>query len=418
MRKIPTHMLVAGSAWAGRVISAVAGLVTIRLLTNGLGMERYAAYAVLSGLQGWYLLCDLGVGISLQNHISERRAREQDYVDLIWAAALVAISLLFVTITALYFISPFIAPKILNSFVFLSESEKTRQFFTVGALSIMIGIGSIVYKIWYAEQRGYLANIIPAVGAVLTVLAIRSIVRSGLGGTEKLHWSLVASFVPLALLPVVALVGRGAACSGQRLNRELLRPLIKRALKFWFFGLMAAGVLQIDYVVMSQFLKPDEIVIYNLSTKIFNIAFFIYAALLAAVWPVCAEAIARNEWPRVKKYLRDYNLAGICFICMITAALILLMPWLVHLLSPKQHLVVPTLFIVGLGCYFAIRVWSDTFAMVLQSMSFLRPFWIIVPLQAALSVSLQWLLIPQYRIFGVIMGLWDPLSLLLAGHCP
>ncbi|WP_243370803.1 MATE family efflux transporter [Geotalea sp. SG265] len=419
MRKIPTHMLVAGSAWAGRLTSAAAGLITIRLLTEGLGTEHYAVYAILSGLQGWYMLSDMGVGVSLQNHISERRAKDKSYDDFIWAAALIALFLVFSSIVLLHFMGTYLAPRILGSFPFLSTEEKIHYFFVVGALSILMGIGSIVYRIWYAEQKGYLANIIPAVGALLTLASIWIVVHTQLTATQRLYWSLIASFVPIAGLPVIALIGKAAGCAGRRsFTRELLHHLVKRAFKFWFFGLMAAGVLQIDYLLMSQYLKPNEIVIYNLGTKVFNIAFFIYAALLAAVWPVCAEAIARNEWGRVRKYVRDYNIAGICFICLVTGGMMWMMPWLVKLLAPRQHLAIPTLFTLTLGAYFAIRVWSDTYAMALQSMSFLRPLWVIVPLQAALNIILQLALIPRYGIYGVVFGLICSFALTVAWTLP
>jgi O-antigen/teichoic acid export membrane protein len=164
-------------------------------------------------------------------------------------------------------------------------------------------------------------------------------------------------------------------------------------------------VLQIDYLIMAQFLAPRQIVEYNLTGKIFNLCFFMYAAILQALWPVCAEAVARHEWDGVLRHMRRYIVVGwilvVCFCCFLVVA----MPQLVRILSPKDPVQISVLLIVAFGGYYLLRVWCDTVAMVLQSMSYLRPFWLLVPVQALLCFSLQWLLVPRYGVYGVLLGL-------------
>ena len=65
----------------------------------------------------------------------------------------------------------------------------------------------------------------------------------------------------------------------------------------------------------------------------------------------------------------------------------------------------PAALILLLGLYQMVRVWSDTFAMVLQSMNALSHFWLWMPVQALLSIALQWLLAPAYGVYGVVFGL-------------
>ncbi|WP_422824300.1 polysaccharide biosynthesis C-terminal domain-containing protein [Xenorhabdus siamensis] len=57
------------------------------------------------------------------------------------------------------------------------------------------------------------------------------------------------------------------------------------------------------------------------------------------------------------------------------------------------------------AAYFSIRVWSDTYAMLLQSMNELKPLWLIVPFQATLSFGLQWYLAGKFKIYGILIGL-------------
>lgn len=408
---LPRHLLVAGAAWASRVVTALVLLASVRILMDSLGLENYAVFALLTGLTGWFMLADMGIGVSVQNHISESRARNQAYDDLISASGLLAVLLLFVTVIALYFISPYVAPLLLKNFPFLSEVEKTKLFFLTGALSIGMGVGGIVYKVWYAEQRGYLSNIVPAVAALVGFVGLLLVRHTPI--EDRLYLNLAAFIAPTAVLPLGALLvqqlrvrwlRRGLDHSGMKLPGTIHR-LMNRGLHFWFFAIMAAVVLQIDYIVMSQFLAAHDIAAYYISTKVFGLAFFVYSAILFALWPIFAEAIAKREWGLVQRYLKKYLAFGLIFMFVCTVLLIWLMPMAVGILAPKENIIIPLGFILLLGAYQIIRVWTDTFAMVLQSTSNLKPFWIFVPIQAILSIVLQWVLVPIYGLYGVILGL-------------
>lgn len=408
---VPRHLLVVGASWASRAVTALVLLASVRILMDSLGLENYAVFVLLTGLTGWFMLADMGIGSSVQNHISESRARGQSYDDLISASGLLAVLLLFVTVIALYFISPYVAPLLLKTFPFLSEAEKTKLFFLTGALSIGMGVGGIVYKVWYGEQRGYLSNIVPAIAAVAGLIGLLLVRQTPV--ENRLFLSLAAFTAPLAVLPLGVLLvqqwrvlrlRRGLEYSRTQLHGTI-RRLLKRGLQFWFFAIMAAGVLQIDYIVMSQFLAAQDIAVYYISTKVFGLAFFVYSTILAALWPVFAESIAKHEWGLVQRYLKKYLALGLAFMFVCTVSLIWLMPVAVGILAPKENIIIPFGFILLLGFYHMIRVWTDTFAMVLLSISHMKPFWIYVPIQAILSIVMQWVLVPVYGLYGVVLGL-------------
>jgi len=61
--------------------------------------------------------------------------------------------------------------------------------------------------------------------------------------------------------------------------------------------------------------------------------------------------------------------------------------------------------IIIFGFYYLIRIWTDTYAMVLQSVSILKPFWILVPIQALISLFGQIYFVRMYRLNGILYGL-------------
>ena len=414
---VPRHLWVAASGWVSRIFTAGIQLVSVRLLLDSLGIEGYAVFALLTGLQGWYLLSDGGVGIGVQNLVSEARAKGRSTVSLLCAGRLIAIALLVLSVGVLWGIAPTIAPSLLHSFGFMSDGEKTRVFFTSGALCIGFGIGSLVYKVWYAQQRGYLSNIVPAVTAAIGLAGIAAVRH--LDAPHRLEASLAAFLVPTALVPLATLAAQSfAARSEWTVRREDFRAILRRAVGFWTFAIVAALTLQIDYVVMSHFLRAEDITIYALSTRVYGLAFFVYNAVLMALWPVFAERVAMKRWDDVRRQLVRTLGSGIAFMVACSIAMVWLMPVAIGLLAPRHPVLVPTALVLALGLYQVVRVWSDTFSTLLQSTSWLAPFWILVPAQALLSVGLQWMLTPRYGLVGLVAGLTASFLLTVAWGLP
>jgi len=404
--QIPKHLIVAGSAWISRIIVALIQLASIRLLMDSIGLEKYAVFALLTGLMGWFILAEMGIGVSTQNYISESRAENKSCDAIIAASGAVALLLLCITIIALYFISPYLAPVLLKQFLFLSELEKIKLFFITGSLFIGFGIGGVAYKVWYAEQRGYRANIIFALSHVIGFIGLLFV--RGAPVEDRLLLSLVAFVAPTALLPLTVLIGqqmRKASWNGRTNIANQHVEIIKRGFYFWLFSVMAAGVLQIDYIVMSQFLTPHDIAAYLIATRIFGLALFIYTSVLMALWPLFAELLVKREWLTVTQYLKKYLIVGLVYMAVCTVLLTWLMPEVLKILATKEIIILPLSFILLLGIYHMLRVWTDTFSMTLQSMNDLKPFWIYVPVQAALSIGLQWTLAPVFGLNGIVMGL-------------
>jgi O-antigen/teichoic acid export membrane protein len=265
--------------------------------------------------------------------------------------------------------------------------------------------GSLVYRIWYAEQRGYLANLVPALASLASLCGVWWI--SGANLENRFGWMVIASFLPAALLPSLCLLWRIRQLSFLLRNASVNTGniLIKRAAKFWGYSLLSTAVIQVDYLIMSQLLPADQIVVYNVTTKFFTVAFMLYSAILIALWPVCAEAAAQRDWHTIRKFIARCLCIGGLGVIILTVLLAFFMPRVLALLAPQTNVSVPVPFILLTGLYLVLRVWCDTFSIVLQSMSFMRPFYLYLPLQAAASGLLQWFFTVRFGLNGIMFGL-------------
>lgn len=403
-RKIPVYLWVAASAWISRIVSATVQLIAVRYLIQSLGIEQYSTFALLGAVTAWAALADFGLGYSLQNYLSERRALGEESLSLVAAGTMLLLPLLLGISIALYLVAPALSLMYLKSAVGLSADSKTIAFAVAISLFIATSLGGIGYKIWFANQYGWLANIFPAIGALIGLTNISLGLVSYF--SSPLLGALILFYGPPALIALLSLYLNCIRARGYyswTKFRENSLVLIRRGWHFWLFAVVAAFVLQADYLVMSQRLRPEEIVVYSLLLKFFGLGSFVYTALLQALWPSCAELRAQSRWNDLRSNARRYVMYGIAGMICFTVLFSCLQDIIIHVLGVDQP--IPKSTVMLFGTYFVVRAWTDTYSMLLQSMNIVAPLWKIVSVQAVLSLGLQWVFSGWYGVNGLLIGL-------------
>jgi len=405
LKRLPPYALVAISSWGSRIVIGVIQLFLIRILIGNVGTDGYAVIALMTGLTSWFLLADGGLGSSLQNHISEHRAQGRSYRRYLISAAVISAGLLIVAVLLLYLLSPWLSRVIFRNITFLTPYQKGRIFFTCGILLAGFAIGGVAYRIWYGEQKGYWDNIVNTFAAVVSLGAIWS--TSRLPADERIFWSAIAYLGPNALFAIGSFLWKATRVDGTEPEspKPVYREMLGRSFRFWLLSLSAATILNMDTIMISQFLPPGEIVIYNITVKIFEPIYFVYNAVLLALWPVFAESFGSNSYATILPKARKTILIGATFIGAAVLLLAQWMPYISGILSPKEVIAIPTRLIFLYGAYQVIRVWTDMFGMILLSRNDLLPFWIVTPVQAIINFLMQYFLTPRYGAFGVVAGL-------------
>lgn len=414
LKNIPVHFLVAASAWISRGINVIVRVFTIPILLSYLGIEQFAVFSIILSLEGWFLLCDLGLGSSVQNYLSEARARKENTGPLLSAVAQITIVLLVVSFCLLYCLNHNIQNIVFKDF----SIARGDLVLLAGSMYIFTAIGSIGYKALYAFQKGYWIHILQAIGGVLS-----SIIALMLPFFYQGQQKLVASIVAMTIFPAFF------ACSAfyslffkrnpfQHVCWATVKMMIKRGSSFWTFAVLSNVGLLVDYLIMARTLTADQIASYHVLSKIFLSLFFVYNALLLAVWPKCSELLARNQWSEVEQIIKRYILFG--SIVMVLATLsVSLFSTKISLLFFKSNdvqFLQSTIFLFGV--YFLIRVVTDTFSMVFQSMSYMKVFFIFVPVQVLLIVLFEYFLSLKYGIDGILWGLIGAFSVTVLWGLP
>ncbi|CEE94213.1 putative O-antigen transporter [Xenorhabdus nematophila str. Anatoliense] len=401
--KIPSHLLIAMSSWGSKAIIAGAQIVSVSYLITSLGEENYAVFSLLAGLLAWCSLVDLGVGNSLQNYISESRANKESYDGFIKASIQIVILSLIFFILFFYISSDFLSSLYLSAFGTVISSGNGTSFFTAGVVFSIIGIGTISYKILFSELLGWKANIYNAVSYILGLLAI--VLNSKYGLYTEVGGAIIALYAPTGIVSLCYLLYRYAKIFHIEVSITHYAFIAKRSIGFLIFALLSMLVLQADYIVISQRLMPSDIIKYTITMKVFSLLFFIYSAVLQALWPICAELRVKCELKRLNKTIHINIILGSIFICLSTIFIYTFKVTIFGLIAKEINYDLSFEVFVLMALYFCIRVWTDTYAMLLQSMNYLKILWFFVPFQAVTSGLSQWYLSKGLGINGILLGL-------------
>ena len=404
-RRIPAQLWVTASAWGSRLVGMTAQLVSMRLLLVGMGADHYAAYALLNSLFAWYQLADLRIGDSLQNYISEHRAAGRDYRPYLGVALRTGGILLLVSLVFSFLAAPLLGPALLHRFAFLSAAARIQAFLVVGLLFAVTSVAGFGTKAWYSLQKGYVANLLTLAASLVTLAGTWAAMRAG-DPTRRLLWSLAALAAPPAF----------AACAslGWLLLKEkpvwertpgLYRPFLGRGLRFWLSLLLGMLMLKIDYIIIAQVLPARDMVVYNILDRVFGAAYTLYLAATQAFWPVAAELIVEKQWQRLFAQIRSLLFFGLAFILLVTFGFAAAARPIVHLLSPHEMITVPPMLIVLFGAFYAVNVWTITYATVVYSKSDLKPFLACGAAQAIIGLPVQWFLATHFGLNGIMIGL-------------
>ena len=381
------------SAYLSRSIILLCKFITVPILLMYLPKEEYAILAILGGLEAWFLLLDFGMGASVQNTLSENQVKGIAEGSFLKTTLLISLCSLLVGTLLLYQLAPSFSSFFLHK---ISSVEKMRDIFLFAGVFFILGMwGSIGGKILVARQKGYQMYLVQSMAHLISLVCILSF-----GFLGKL--SLISAiFFTLGIPALGSCLLAMKIFSEVNWKGSLEWAMIKRARGFWLFSIMAALVSLSDSLIITRTLSIDEIVEYNILCKIFGVASFAYAAFLQVLMPECSQALLRGKVREVEQIIYKHCSIGVLGICLFTCFVWCLSPFI----ERAFQISLGWIGIIAFGLYLSTRVVADFFAMALQSHSKLTSFFYLVPIQAVLSLILQYFLSIHIGIAGILLGL-------------
>ncbi|WP_022854414.1 MATE family efflux transporter [Thermodesulfatator atlanticus] len=395
--RLEKHHYIAFVGWISKIITAVLLLINTRILIDLIGIEGFAAHSIIFSLIGWLALFNLGLPNAVQNTISKYRVNKLSYAEILSVVEFLVITIFWIAIPVLFLLSYGVKKFLLNNYQFVNLLSLFISLFLI----FLNGLTEIYSKILFAEHRGYLPNMYPA---IISISIFFILVIFKFLGITKFNVVLCSYFIPYAFVFMLAHM-QSVGFIFPKFNRLMIKELFSLSKKFFIFALLAALTLRVDYIIMSKILNAQEIAIYNVDFKVFSLFSVLYNTLLFALWPVMSELLHKKEFLLAKKKLFSTLKIGFALVICGTLFVIIFKNSLFQIITGRKELYLSYTTAILTGIYFLVRIWTDTFAAAVQSINEVSILIKTVPFQAFISLIGQWFFGSLYGINGIFLGL-------------
>lgn len=398
MINLERYHYIALVGWTSKIFTVLFSLINTRLLLDILNIDGFAVYSIVFSLAGWISLLNFAIPSAVQNTISKFRVKKQELNELFKTVLFMIITIILLAIPLLYG-----AANILLNTILLEYKDllNTDYFFIMLFLLLLFGLSEIFNKILFAINKGYWPNIYPAITSILGFVSLYILKNQEI---HDVNIVLIMFFLPYLFIFIISYI-QSIGFIRPRFNKEIFLIVFNLMKKFFLFAILAAFVLKVDYIIMSIVLEAKDIVIYNLDMRIFNLILFMYGTILAALWPVSAELFHKKKFDIIKSNVKKNIIAGILISIVLSSGILFFRDEILLLISGKDTLILPMMTGVLTAFYIVLRIWTDSYATILQSMNEVKILIYIVPFQALISIVAQYTLGMYYGLNGIIMGL-------------
>lgn len=403
--KINNTLLVASSGWINRIIAAIVQIISIPLFIKTIGLNGYAAFSVAAGFMCWFLLADFGIGSTLQNEISLCRANNQNTNEIIHTYLSL---LIYITILAIMIYLP--VSVLLNHLLVKTFVAYPKLLFISGFFYILLVNANSIYKVLFANHKGYLVYLSQSVANVVWFIIILFLYFINMKINPEILLFIVVSpqiLVSLILFKFLNMPWKQIFCFPSNNKIKLYISILRKSKRFFWILLSSNFVLGVDYFFIAKLLNQNDIITYNIINKVYAFIVFGYSVFLSAMWPVLSELYAKTTKDNLKKsnlILFKYISSSIIYVVIASLVLILLKSYVIKILA-KSSVNISFQIIVLFCIYYCIRVFVDFICVALQSRNQIKILMITAPLQGIITVFLMLMSVREFGLLGIMYAL-------------
>lgn len=405
----------AGTSTISRVVVAVCSLVQVPIALGHLGKEAFGLWMTLTGAVTFLAAADLGIGLGIQNQISEAHGKDDmplaRRVFFTGAAAVGCIGMVLLCVgLPLCFLLDWAAIfKIQDPGV----AAQTGSALAIVAGAFFVGLPFVsAQRLATGFQLGWLSNLWLVAGAVLTLACIVA--------AKLLHLSLLPFLAIVVWAPILTNIGLLTHLMfrfgwwGCRFDfaADRLRELLHTGVLFLLPQIGANIIFLGPPLVISTVLGASAVTPYNLAQRLLAIIGQAQSLAMGAVWPAYAEAKARGDHDWIRGAFK-WSLVFSSVIAIAPSALFTVYGRSIILLWTKKPDALPSQAIITLlAMWVAATALAQPCALLLNGMGKLKGQSAYGLFASLLAGALMPLFAGPYGVPGVILGVLLPFCLI------
>ena len=395
------------SAGGARAIGLMISLITVPLTYKYLGPERYGLWMVLGSIIAAMGFADLGIGNGLMNAISEAYGKDDRELarECVTSAFVMMLGIATVLAVGGAVAYPFIPWmrlfNVKSPAVAIEGSKALIVLYSWFVINIPLGV---VTRAQAGLQKGYFPQIISALGSLLTLVALLTVI--GLHGSLALlvFGSTVGSVVGVVVNSWILFREHPWLVPVPRAyNSTTATRILKLGLMFFVLQCAVSMSYTSDNIVITQVLGAAAVAAYAIPQKLFSFVTMIVNMAISPLWPAYGEAIARGDVAWVRRiFLASFRLT-LAVSVPACALLAFAGPWIIRVAVGKS-LHAPLSLLIVLGAWAVVASVSAPIAMLLNGAGILKIQTLISTIASVANLGLSILLTRRFGVMGVCLG--------------
>lgn len=407
MQKIQTDIL---WLFGAKGTLLLANFVVISITLDLLSTKIYGVWITLYTTISWLSFFDLGLGNGMRNLFAVNRAigNQEKNKQLVSTSYIIVLGIaLILLIVGL----PFVYYADIARFFNISDIAIPDLRCVLSLLVVVTSlqlITKLINSIFLADQKPALSSLIDCSGVVCSLLLL-FILKDRLVGS-LFNLALIITLPTFIISFIVTLFAfnknyRKLKPSLKCFNLKISNKLINLGLRFFLIQLSALIILQGSNIIILKFIGAEEVSVFSLVYKYFNVIVTIFTLVLTPYWSFFTDSYAKNNYNQLKQGFKQLLISWLA-ISMVGVVMWIALPFSFKIWL-NQELDIPAYLPVSLLLFSVFSNLGSVFIYFLNGTSSYLNFQLVIVLAfAALLYPLSAYLLPTYGVLGVVFTMF------------
>lgn len=392
-----------------RGISILTSFLMVPLTLGYLGTYDFGIWLTLSSIIAWSGFFDIGLSNGLKNKLTEAIALNnhelgRSYVSTAYAG-LTGVILLIIPLFLL--LNSYIDWKsLLNAPATSTYNLNFLAFYVFGLFAVRMVL-KLISVVLTSDQRPAVGNIFDPIANILSLVAVWLLTLTTSGSLT--NFILVVTIFPV----VVLLISNFLFFNGEyklykpslrHVEFKHLKDLTGLGLKFFIIQIAVIVIFSTDNLIIARILGPEDVTVYNIAYKYFNIVTMAFAIIMTPMWAAYTKAysLGNTEW--IKSSTK--KLLMIWIVILVVTSLMILFAGAFYKVWIGNSISIPLILNLFMGLFILISTWNNIFVYFINSTGKITFQLYTSILAAAINIPVSIYLARDLGmgVSGVIMG--------------
>lgn len=351
-------------------ISILTSFLLVPITLKYLGTEDYGIWLTLSSVIAWFAFFDMGIGNGLRNLFSEAVTLKNTQLAKTYVSTAYAGLAIVLVFSAVLFI-------VTNIFIdwntlLNAPASRTYDLNTIAVLIFTLFLFRMELKlisvILLADQRTALSSVFEPAANIISLGAIYLLTLSTSGSLQ--NFILVVSLSPVIVFSLASVYFfrkeyKQYSPSLKFIELKYLRSLGGLSTKFFLIQIAVLIIFSTDNLIITRILGPQEVTLYNIAFKYFNIVTMAFAIVITPFLPAFTEAYIKDDTQWIRnangKLLTTWSLVLIAVIAMVLLAKLFYNFWV------GDGIIIPFQLNVFMALFILISTWNNIYVYFINS---------------------------------------------------